>query len=134
MCIIRQYHNTISECVCVFQLLFFRKNAENTSPIRLRDRQKRQNRCKKRFTFGADLRHRGRFFRNFMAKNAALPALQISQEADQVVWYSHLFQNFPQFIVIHTVKGFGIVNKAEIDVFFFWNSLAFSMIQQMLVI
>jgi len=34
-----------------------------------------------------------------------------------VVWYSHLFQNFPQFLVIHTVKGFGIVNKAEIDVF-----------------
>ena len=43
--------------------------------------------------------------------------IQISQEADQVVWYSHLFQNFPQFLVIHTVKGFGIVNKAEIDVF-----------------
>ena len=34
-----------------------------------------------------------------------------------MVWYSHLFQDFPQFIVIHTVKGFGIVNKAEIDVF-----------------
>ena len=34
-----------------------------------------------------------------------------------MVWYSHLFQNFPQFIVTHTVKGFGIVNKAEIDVF-----------------
>jgi len=34
-----------------------------------------------------------------------------------VVWYSHLLKNFPQFIVIHTVKGFGIVNKAEIDVF-----------------
>ena len=34
-----------------------------------------------------------------------------------MVWYSHLFQNFPQFIVIHTVKGVGIVNKAEIDVF-----------------
>ena len=33
------------------------------------------------------------------------------------MWYSHLFQNFPQFIVIHTVKGFGIVNKAQIDVF-----------------
>ena len=33
------------------------------------------------------------------------------------MWYSHLFQNFPQFIVIHTVKGFGIVNKAEIDIF-----------------
>ena len=42
---------------------------------------------------------------------------QISQEAGQVVWYSHLFQNFPQLIVIHTVKGFGIVNEAEIDVF-----------------
>ena len=41
----------------------------------------------------------------------------ISQEADQVFWYSHLFQNFLQFIVMHTVKGFGIVNKAEIDVF-----------------
>ena len=34
-----------------------------------------------------------------------------------MVWYAHLFQNFPQFIVIHTVKGFGIVNKAEIDIF-----------------
>ena len=34
-----------------------------------------------------------------------------------MIWYSHLFQNFPQFIVIHTVKGFGIVNEAEIDVF-----------------
>ena len=34
-----------------------------------------------------------------------------------MVWYSHLFQNFPQFFVIHTVKGFGIVNKAELDVF-----------------
>ena len=44
-----------------------------------------------------------------------LTCIQISQEADQVVWYSHLFQNYPQFIVIHTVKGFGIVNKAEID-------------------
>ena len=43
--------------------------------------------------------------------------MQVSQEAGQVVWYSHLFQNFPQLIVIHTIKGFGIVNKAEIDVF-----------------
>jgi len=34
-----------------------------------------------------------------------------------VVWYPHLFKNFPQFVVIHTVKGFGIVNKAEVDVF-----------------
>ena len=46
-----------------------------------------------------------------------LTCIQISQEVGQVVWYSHLSQNFPQFIVIHTVKGFGIVNKAEIDVF-----------------
>ena len=46
-----------------------------------------------------------------------LTCIQISQEASQVVWYSHVSQNFPQFIVIHTVKGFGIVNKAETDVF-----------------
>ena len=46
-----------------------------------------------------------------------LTCIQVSQEAEQVVWYSHLFQNFPQFIVRHTVKCFGIVNKAEIDVF-----------------
>ena len=46
-----------------------------------------------------------------------LNCTQISQEAGQVVWHFHLFKNFPQFIVIHTVKGFGIVNKAEIDVF-----------------
>ena len=46
-----------------------------------------------------------------------LTCIEVSQEAGQVVWYSHLFQNCPQFIVIHTVKGFGIVNKAEVDVF-----------------
>ena len=43
--------------------------------------------------------------------------MQASQEAAQVVLYSHLFHNFPQFIVIHMVKGFGLVNKAEVDVF-----------------
>ena len=43
--------------------------------------------------------------------------MQIPQEAGQVVWYSHLLKNFPQFIVIHTVKGFDVVNKAEVDVF-----------------
>ena len=43
--------------------------------------------------------------------------IQICQEAGQMVWYSHLFQNFPQFIVIHTVKGIGVVNKAEVDGF-----------------
>ena len=56
-----------------------------------------------------------------------LTCIQISQEADQVVWYSHLFENFPQFVVIHTVKGFGIVNKAEVGVFLqlscFFNDL-----------
>ena len=46
-----------------------------------------------------------------------LTCIQVSQEAGQVVWYSHLFQNFPQFFMIDTVKGFGIVNKAEIHVF-----------------
>ena len=46
-----------------------------------------------------------------------LTCIQIFQETGQVVWYSHLFQNFSQFIVIHTVKGCDIVNKAEIDGF-----------------
>ena len=46
-----------------------------------------------------------------------LTCIQVSLEAGQVVWCSHLFQNFPQFIVIHTVKDFGMVNKAEVDVF-----------------
>ena len=46
-----------------------------------------------------------------------LTCIQISQEADQVLRNSHLFQNFPHFTVIHTVKGFSIVCKAEIDVF-----------------
>ena len=46
-----------------------------------------------------------------------LTCVQVSQEEGQVVWYSHLFKNFPEFLVVHTVKGFGIVNKAEGDVF-----------------
>ena len=46
-----------------------------------------------------------------------LPCIQVSQETGQMVWYSHLLKNFPQFVVIHTVKGFGMINKAEIDVF-----------------
>ena len=46
-----------------------------------------------------------------------LTCIQISQEAGQVVWYPHLLKNFPQSVVIHTVKGFGVVNKAEIDIF-----------------
>ena len=46
-----------------------------------------------------------------------LTYIQISQEVDKVVWHSHLLKNFPQFAVIHTDKGFGVVNKAEIGIF-----------------
>ena len=46
-----------------------------------------------------------------------LACIQILQETSKVVWYSHLFKNFPQFVVIYTIKGFGIVNKAEVNVF-----------------
>ena len=46
-----------------------------------------------------------------------LICMQISEEASQIVWYSHLLKNFPQFVVIYTVKDFGIINKAEVDVF-----------------
>ena len=53
----------------------------------------------------------------FSSNCCFLTCIQISQVAGQVIWYSHLFENFPQFIVIHTVKGFGVVNKAEVDVF-----------------
>ena len=46
-----------------------------------------------------------------------LICIQISQEAGQVVWYSHLLKNFPQFVVTYRVKDFGVINKAEVDVF-----------------
>ena len=54
-----------------------------------------------------------------------LTCIQISQEAGQVVWYSHLFKNFPQFIVICTIKGFGVVNKADVflELSCFFNDL-----------
>ena len=61
-----------------------------------------------------------------------LTCIQIPQEAGQVVLYSHLFHNFSEFVVVHTIKGFGIVNKAEVDIFL--NSLVFSMIQRVLAI
>ena len=48
---------------------------------------------------------------------AFLTCIDVSQDAGKVVWYSHLFKNLPQFVVIHTVKGFSIVNEAEIDIF-----------------
>ena len=46
-----------------------------------------------------------------------LTYIQVSQETGQVVWYFHLLKNLPQFVVVHTVKGLGVVNKAEVDVF-----------------
>ena len=51
------------------------------------------------------------------SNSCSLICIKISQEAGQVVWYSHLLKNCPQFDVIHTVKGFGVVNKAEVDIF-----------------
>ena len=61
-----------------------------------------------------------------------LTCIHISQEAGQAIWYSHLFKNFPQFVVVHTIKSFGIVNKTEVDIFL--ESFVFLMIQQMLAI
>ena len=57
-----------------------------------------------------------------------LTCIQVSQEAGKVIWYSHLFMNFPQFVVIHTVEDFSVVNEAEVDVFvkfssFFYESM-----------
>ena len=55
-----------------------------------------------------------------------LTCIQISQEAGQVVWYSHLFQNFPQFVVINIVKGFGLINKADVFLefsYFFYDPM-----------
>ena len=59
-----------------------------------------------------------------------LTSIQVSQEAGKVVWYSHLFKNYPQFIVIYTVKAFSVVNETEV----FLEILAFSVIQCMLAI
>ena len=46
-----------------------------------------------------------------------LTCIQVSEEAGKVVWYSHLFKNFPQFVIIHTVIAFSVVNETEVDVF-----------------
>ena len=51
------------------------------------------------------------------SKSCFLTCIQVSQEAGKLVWYSHLLKNFSQFVVIHTVKGFNVVNEAEVDVF-----------------
>ena len=61
-----------------------------------------------------------------------LTCIQASQEGGQVVWYSHLFKNFPEFVVVHTVKGFGTANIAEVDVFL--EHSCFTMIYCMLAI
>ena len=53
----------------------------------------------------------------FSSNYCFLTCKQVSQEGGKVVWYFHLFNNFPQFVVIHTVKGFSIVSEAEVDVF-----------------
>ena len=53
----------------------------------------------------------------FSSNCCFLTCIQISQEAGKVVWYSHLLKNFPQFVVIHTVKAFRVVNEADIDIF-----------------
>ena len=54
-----------------------------------------------------------------------LICIQISQEAGQVVWYSHLLKNFPQFVVILTVKGFRVVNEAEVDILLKFSSFCY---------
>jgi len=54
-----------------------------------------------------------------------LTYIQVSQEAGNVVWYSHRLKNFPHFVVIHTVKGFSIVNEAEVDVFLEFSSFLY---------
>ena len=54
-----------------------------------------------------------------------LICILVSQERSKVFWYSHLFNNFPQFVMIHTVKDFSIVNEAEVDFFFFLESHCF---------
>ena len=61
-----------------------------------------------------------------------LTYMQTFQETGKVIWYSHFLKNFPQFVLVHTVKGFSIVSKADRNVF--WDFLAFSMIQWTLAI
>ena len=55
-----------------------------------------------------------------------LICIQISHKAGKVIWYSHLLKNFPQFVVIHTVKGFGVVNKAEVFLIFITSTIVWS--------
>ena len=73
------------------------------------------------FLFGTSLLFHVQFY---------LTCIQVSQETGKVVWYSHLLKNFPQFVVIHTVKGFSVVKKADV----FLEFPCFFYIQQMLEI
>ena len=64
----------------------------------------------------------------FSSNCCFLTCIEVSQEAGKVGWYSHIFKNFPQFVVIHTVKGFSLVSEAKVDVFlefscFFYDSV-----------
>ena len=68
----------------------------------------------------------------YSSYNCFLICMQVFEEAGKVVWYPHPFKNFPQFVVIHTDKGFSIVNEQKSLIF--WNSFTISMIQWMLVI
>ena len=61
-----------------------------------------------------------------------LACIQVLQETGKMAWYSHLFKNFPQFVVIHTVKGFSVVSEPEVDIFLEFS--CFSMIQRILAI
>ena len=63
------------------------------------------------------------------SNSSFLTCIHVSQETGKADWCSHLFQNFPQFVVIHTVKGFNVVNQAEVDLC--RSSFAFSITQQM---
>ena len=64
-------------------------------------------------------------FSNMEPYYCFLTCIQIYQEKDKVVWYSHLFKNFPDCVVIQRVKGFGVVNKAEVDDFLELSWFAF---------
>ena len=60
-----------------------------------------------------------------------LTCKQVPQEAGQVVWYSHLLKNFPQFVMIYTVKGVNVVNETKVDVFLKFSFFFFPIIKQM---
>ena len=54
-----------------------------------------------------------------------LTCIKVSQETDKIVWYSHFFKSFPQFIMIHTIKGFGVIDETEIDILLEFSSFLY---------